>query len=162
MSDEDEFRRRMDDVKPLGGPRRRAPARPAPGAPPRRESGAARLIRPDPARSLLARAPDLSAADLDRLARGELRPDARIDLHRLRADAARERFRRALDAGARSGQRCLLVIHGRGRHGDTALRDALPDWLDAAASRVLAAAPARPGDGGEGATYVWLRRPAEP
>jgi DNA-nicking Smr family endonuclease len=53
-------------------------------------------------------------------------------------------------------------VHGRGQHsgGRPILKDALPRWLagGACAGIVLAFAPARPRDGGDGATYVQLRR----
>jgi DNA-nicking Smr family endonuclease len=99
---------------------------------------------------------------LRRLERGEVRPERRIDLHGLTAGAARRAVRAALAAALASGQRCLLVIHGRGLHsdGDATLRESLPTWLTEAphARDVLAFASALPRDGGAGACYVLLRR----
>ena len=60
------------------------------------------------------------------------------------------------------GGRCVLVIHGRGRHSEAApvLKEALLGWLaePPVGSLVLAFSSARGGDGGVGATYVLLRR----
>jgi DNA-nicking Smr family endonuclease len=59
------------------------------------------------------------------------------------------------------GGRCVLVIHGRGRHseGEPVLKEALLEWLaePPVASLVMAFASASGGDGGVGATYVLLR-----
>lgn len=165
MSDDEDFAGRVGPVRPLSGPRKRPPRPPSPG--PGRPGGepAERraLIRPDADEPLLARAPDLAHTRLLELARGERAPEARVDLHRMPADSARQRFLRALEQSALAGQRCLLVIHGRGRRtGDAALREALPGWLDGVAGRILGSAPAVARDGGEGATYVWLRRAPGP
>ena len=160
MSDDDKFSERMRDVRPLSGPRQRPRPKPrSPTASAGDERKTAELIRPDPEEPLLARSPDLSQAELRRLSQGEIRPEARVDLHRLREDSASDRFRQALANSETAGERCLLVIHGRGLHsGDAALREALPGWLDSVASRILASAPSTARDGGAGATYVWLRR----
>jgi DNA-nicking Smr family endonuclease len=60
------------------------------------------------------------------------------------------------------GGRCVLVIHGRGRHSETEpiLKEALLDWLaePPVGSLVLAFSSALGRDGGVGATYVLLRR----
>ena len=58
--------------------------------------------------------------------------------------------------------RCVLVIHGRGRHSETEpiLKEALLGWLaePPVGPLVLAFSNALGGDGGVGATYVLLRR----
>jgi len=63
-------------------------------------------------------------------------------------------------------QSWLLVITGKGRHGEGGrgegkLRGALPDWLDrgALAGQVVEYAPAAPPHGGGGAFYLRVRRP---
>jgi DNA-nicking Smr family endonuclease len=98
---------------------------------------------------------------------GDTAVEARLDLHGLpreRASAALERF----VAGARAdGRRAVLVIHGRGAHSDDArpvLKPLVWRWLasaPAAAEAVLAFASARPGQGGDGATLLLLRRSAK-
>ena len=56
----------------------------------------------------------------------------------------------------------MRVVHGKGLRSKNqpVLRSALPEWLGdpRLEGRVLACAPAQPGDGGRGATYVLLRR----
>jgi len=58
----------------------------------------------------------------------------------------------------------LLVITGKGRGGEGALRRLVPHWLAGGehGSRVLRATAARPQHGGEGALYVLLRRKRTP
>ena len=51
-------------------------------------------------------------------------PDATIDLHGYRPDAALERLRRAVESGQYRGK-ALEVVHGQGRG---ALRDLVRDW----------------------------------
>jgi DNA-nicking Smr family endonuclease len=112
------------------------------------------------------RAEDVSRAILAKLRRGEPAPEREVDLHRLDARAARRLLRSELEAAIRAGERCVLVIHGRGLHSDAGavLRDALPGWLTAAplADRVQAFAPAQRSRGGSGATLVLLRRSRVP
>ncbi|MGH6948239.1 MAG: Smr/MutS family protein [Kiloniellales bacterium] len=70
-----------------------------------------------------------------------------------------------LAAAIGRGQRCLLVVTGKGRGGDGSgvLRRRLPAWLEASGHRraILALAPARPQHGGSGAFYLLLRRQRE-
>ena len=103
-------------------------------------------------------------AHLDRLRRGEPEPSWEIDLHGFIAAEAREDLREALVEAHREGARCGLVVHGRGRHSaeGAVLREGLVEWLTAppVGALVLAFTPARPADGGAGATYVLLRRRA--
>ncbi|MDJ0867697.1 MAG: Smr/MutS family protein [Myxococcota bacterium] len=105
-------------------------------------------------------APGIDRGHLRRLRRGEVEPDREVDLHGLRRETARRRVREALASALDRGERCVLVIHGRGRHSSEApvLRSALPEWLAEPphGPRVMcfASAPAQRG----GATYVLLRR----
>jgi DNA-nicking Smr family endonuclease len=93
---------------------------------------------------------------MDRLRRGQLRPEAALDLHgmtRAEAHAVLSRF----VAGAHAdGKRALLVVTGRGG----VLREEVPKWLNAPGlrPRLLGFAAAQPRDGGPGALYVLLRR----
>ncbi|MCP3983356.1 MAG: hypothetical protein GY723_03150 [bacterium] len=104
----------------------------------------------------------IDPAHRDRLARGEVPIDSELDLHGLSKRDAGPLVRAALEEAYQQGDRCLLVIHGRG-HGSElgpVLREALPEWLTAppAGRRVMAFATALPRDGGQGACYVLLRR----
>lgn len=107
-------------------------------------------------------APGIDRAHLDRLARGGVPIDLELDLHGLTESAARSLVRETLRCAYEDGDRCVLVIHGRGKHSDlgAVLREALPGWLQEPPTGllVMAFAGAQPRDGGEGASYVLLRR----
>lgn len=96
------------------------------------------------------------------LRRGLLPIDARLDLHGLSAEAAREKVLAFLREMRTRGERCVLVIHGKGeRHpGAGVLRGEIGAWLSQGRARehVAAFATATESDGGEGAVYVALRR----
>jgi DNA-nicking Smr family endonuclease len=102
---------------------------------------------------------------LRRLAAGDYPIDAELDLHGLRRDDAVAALERAIKHARSAGERCLLVIHGRGLNsGDEGpvLKRTVADALaDGALSRlVLAFASAPAAVGGAGATLVLLRKPA--
>jgi DNA-nicking Smr family endonuclease len=117
--------------------------------------------RPSAAGSRQPPSAGFDAATREKLKRGKLAIEARLDLHGMTQDeayAALHRFiRRAGDAGART----LLVITGKGRLGGGTLRRMVPLWLQEAELRnvVLAVETSRAKDGGEGALYVRLRNP---
>jgi DNA-nicking Smr family endonuclease len=127
-------------------------AAPAPPPPPIRPSR-----RLDPTGPV-----DLDRRTWLRLRRGLYPIDARLDLHGLTQAEAHARLTAFLATAHARGNRCVLVITGRGaRHGGT-LRALTPRWLDEHPSRphVLAFAQAQLHHGGEGALYVLLRRRA--
>lgn len=114
----------------------------------------------------------LDKRSAERLRRGQMTIDGRLDLHgHTQADA-----HRALDAfvagSYRAGRRCVLIITGKGGARDDVgggimpdrdsgvLRRNLPRWLGEGPVRqmVLRIESARPQHGGEGAYYVLLRR----
>ncbi|HBZ70973.1 MAG TPA: DNA mismatch repair protein MutS [Deltaproteobacteria bacterium] len=99
---------------------------------------------------------------LRRLRAGDVRVESRVDLHGLNARSAHVAVRRALERAHADGRRCVLVVHGRGLHSPEGpvLRAFLLRWLTESrvAPIVMAFASARPRDGGDGATYVLLRR----
>lgn len=108
------------------------------------------------------RSADLDGRTLERLRRGHLRPEARLDLHGMTQDQAYSALMSFLEVSQAAGKRCAIVITGRGRTraGGGVLRNETPGWLNspAARARVLAFATAKPRDGGIGALYVLLRR----
>ena len=115
--------------------------------------------------ALPAGAVDGWAAGFDRrrlreLRRGEIEPDSEIDLHGMTRAAARAELAAALRDAIAAGQRCVLIVHGRGLRSQEGpvLRDALPGWLAEPphGASVLAFAAGEPQRGG--ATYVLLRR----
>ncbi|MGA9657349.1 MAG: Smr/MutS family protein, partial [Polyangia bacterium] len=105
------------------------------------------------------------AHDLVRsLARGEIVPEAELDLHHLTADVAAHQAERFIEQAVAKGRRCVLLIHGRGLHsgpGGPALRPALVEILcrRPLAEQVLAFTSAPPRHGGPGALLLLLRRP---
>ncbi|ADE39875.1 Smr/MutS family protein [Candidatus Puniceispirillum marinum] len=98
-----------------------------------------------------------------RLFRGDVKIDARLDLHGYNAAQAQRKLTQFLSQARLSGYRCILVITGKGARGTGVLRSAVPDWLKRAplSELVLAMAQAKPSDGGAGALYVLLRRQRE-
>lgn len=104
--------------------------------------------------------PGFERRRLVRLRAGDPPPDRELDLHGLRGDEARRALRAALRDALAAGERCLLVVHGRGARSEAGavLREALPDWLgeEPHGAQVLAFAAAAGRSGG--ATYVLLRR----
>jgi DNA-nicking Smr family endonuclease len=105
----------------------------------------------------------LDAAVVRRLKRGEYPVERRLDLHGLTREEAGGAAERFLRDARRGGLRCVLLIHGRGRHSAAelpVLKEALAGWLSDGrfGRQVLAFASARPADGGAGALYVLLRR----
>jgi len=105
---------------------------------------------------------DVDARTMDRLRRGRLRPEARLDLHGLTQDEAHRALNRFIARAQSSGVRSLIIITGKGRvsEGGGVLRNQVPQWLNAPDIRpsILAFSPAQPRDGGAGALYVLLRR----
>jgi DNA-nicking Smr family endonuclease len=118
---------------------------------------------PDPeGEPRLAAAHGISDRVLRELGRGEPPYEETIELHGLDREGARRHLGKSLRSAALSGLRCVRVVHGAGKSSPAGavLRDALPKWLSEppCAEHVLALAPAQRRDGGEGATYVLLRR----
>lgn len=117
---------------------------------------------PAPDEPLLGHRPEVRRSALKALRAGRRRPERDVDLHGLTRSEARRTLAAALRAAHASGERCVRVVHGRGRRspeGAPVLRAALPTWLTtpplAALVRAFAPAPAR--DGGPGACFVWLQ-----
>jgi DNA-nicking Smr family endonuclease len=112
-----------------------------------------------------------------KLLRGQIEPEASIDLHGESADSARMRLYHFLQTKRQSGVRLVLVVTGKGSgaltrhtlHGrdwhetpdrNGRLRREVPLWLNEAQFRALAIGfqPAHPRHGGGGALYVRLRK----
>jgi DNA-nicking Smr family endonuclease len=125
--------------------------------------GRARFEVEDDGSRVAGRRVDVPFDAMRRLRRGLLPIDARIDLHGSRAREARVELEVFLRTMRARGERCVLVIHGKGEHspdGAGVLRGEIAAWLSqsAASEHVAAFATAAGGDGGEGAVYVLLRR----
>jgi DNA-nicking Smr family endonuclease len=100
---------------------------------------------------------------LRKLRTGAFSFQAHVDLHGLTKDQAKSRLEQFIQQSRVAGKRCVLVVHGRGRHSKdriSVLKQSVQAWLSygRAAKHVLAFCSARPQDGGTGAVYVLLRR----
>jgi len=125
--------------------------------------GRARFEVADDGQRVEGRRVDLPPETLRRLRRGLVPVDARLDLHGMGVPEARAQLELFLRTMRARGERCVLVIHGRGQHsprGVAVLRGEIAAWLSQGASSEHVAAFATSGlaDGGEGAVYVLLRR----
>ncbi len=149
-------------------PRKVRPA--PPEAPPEKKT---EPVPAPPARHVTAPAlPPLAPLDRrekQKLARGHLPIERRLDLHGYRQHEAHERLRSALVRAQDEGARVLLVITGKGG-GLTAsgeergvLKRMVPLWLRLPEFRpfVVGFEEAHVGHGGSGALYVRLRRKRE-
>lgn len=164
--------------KPLAAPPSKAASPPPrPMAKPPAPSAAKIAPRPSPKpEPLMVRGGRGAVAGLDqqsadKLRKGLMRIEDRLDLHgrsQLQAHGALLRF---LAQCQDAGLRCVLIVTGKGeRAGETPapilaarrgiLREMLPKWLNEppARERILMLSQAQPKDGGEGAFYVLLRR----
>jgi DNA-nicking Smr family endonuclease len=105
---------------------------------------------------------DLDRRTADRLRRGQIALDGRLDLHGMTQAAAHDALHDFLLGASERGQRCVLVITGKGRGGDDAgvLKRQVPHWLNMPPlrARIVAIAEAQPRHGGTGALYVLLKR----
>jgi DNA-nicking Smr family endonuclease len=161
------FEAAMQGVRPLPpGPRRAVPewqaVEPAPAAIPRSRPPRETLHVEEDGDKLTGAAFGVAHDLLRSLARGEIVPEAELNLHHLTADTAAHQAERFIEQSVAKGRRCVLLIHGRGLHsgpGGPALRPALVEFLSRRplAQHVLAFTSAPPRHGGAGALLVLLR-----
>jgi DNA-nicking Smr family endonuclease len=92
----------------------------------------------------------------ERFRKGDYPIDGTIDLHGMTHDKAEAALSRFIASHYGRGNRCLLVITGKG----VVLREALPRWLAESDLRsvILAFDTAKQKDGGSGAYYILLKR----
>lgn len=136
-------------------------AAPAPPVfrPPGRSEPPVRFPAPRPPRPS-----GLDRATETRLRKGRLEPEARIDLHGLRADEAHRAVSAFVLRSREAGRRLVLVVTGKGGLGEAApgrLRREAPFWFESPplAGLVVNVTPAHARHGGGGALYVYLKRP---
>jgi DNA-nicking Smr family endonuclease len=126
-------------------------------------------LAPDPQTAPGRTAPLMDRRRFEKLRRGRLEPEARLDLHGMTLERAHAALTAFVAAAHADGLRLVLIITGKGRDGAAdalaphrrgALRHSVPHWLAAPplVGRVLQVAPAHPRHGGGGALYVYLRR----
>lgn len=109
---------------------------------------------------LLYSAPGVGPEMLRRLRRGQLSRQARLDLHGMTVQEAKDAVARFLNGCRSRGLRSVLIIHGKGlgsHQKRPVLKGKLNLWLTRRVE-VLAFCSARAVDGGTGAVYVLLRR----
>lgn len=113
----------------------------------------------------------INGATQDRLKRGTLEPDAKIDLHGMTEVVAHRALSSFLKGARQRGNRLILVITGKGNprkeesaswmmspHG--VLKQMVPRWLNEPelAALIASVRTAHVRHGGEGALYVYLRK----
>lgn len=107
--------------------------------------------------------------NFDRMSKGKLSPEARIDLHGMTVAEAHPELIRFILNSSSDGLRLVLVITGKGKPGPDfgpipmrygVLKHQVPQWLHMAplGSAILQVTEAHLKHGGSGAYYVYLRR----
>lgn len=154
------------------------PKKAPPARPPIQGFAVGEKARPTPPRhDLLPGLPErliqapvqMDRKNFDRMKRGKLSPEARIDLHGMTLAEAHPALINFVSRAHGSGKRLLLVITGKGRESDDfapmpvrrgVLRHQVPHWLNTPplGPLVLQIVPAHQKHGGGGAYYVYLRR----
>jgi DNA-nicking Smr family endonuclease len=138
------------------------PKEPAPGKP------AAKKAPPPPPKPkpvpelAIGRLADMDKRLAERLRRGQLPIEGKLDLHGLTQEEAHNQLGGFIAVSQKQGRRCILVVTGKGlwREGAGILRENVPRWLNERPNRarVLAIAQAQPQHGGTGALYILLKR----
>jgi DNA-nicking Smr family endonuclease len=177
------FLRVMADVRPLHAqPGVKPSAKPSKAARPWKIAApmAPEMHRNPPPLQIKGRAATsaMDGRNAERLIRGRMEIEARLDLHGLRQDEAERALKDFIRRNHAHGKRCVLVITGTGRRAQESRMDQaenrrfvmperrgvlfnlVPAWLGAPelAPYVVAFTPAQPKHGGSGALYVYLRR----
>jgi DNA-nicking Smr family endonuclease len=158
------WRRAMGDVKPLAEKRARVEPEAPEEPPPRAQRVPVPVANPSaPLPSLEpGESPGLDRRTAEKLRRGRLEIEARLDLHGMTQEEAHRALARFIHRAQESGARTVLVITGKGSAagGGGVLRAAVPRWLNEPGlrPRILSFTWAQPKDGGSGALYLLLRR----
>jgi DNA-nicking Smr family endonuclease len=104
----------------------------------------------------------LDEPTLDKLSKGRLPIEGRVDLHGMTQEEAYSLLHSFLHRAHAGGIRYVLIITGKGSSsgGDGVLRRSVPAWLSTPAFRHLVSSHdhAARHHGGSGALYVRLRR----
>jgi DNA-nicking Smr family endonuclease len=134
-----------------------------------REDGPRHDVLPGIAERIAAAPVAMDRKSFQRLKRGKLSPEARLDLHGMTLDHAHAALTGFILRAHGAGKRLVLVVTGKGKDRDGGgpipvrrgvLRHNVPDWLRAAplGPLVLQVTEAHVRHGGGGAYYVYLRR----
>jgi DNA-nicking Smr family endonuclease len=127
-------------------------------------------LQPDLNQQFAKTSPNMDKRNFDRLKKGKLQVDGRIDLHGMTLAEAHPALNGFVRDAHSSGKRLLLVITGKGRTAQPdiaglvsrrgVLKQQVPQWLAMAplSPLVLQVTQATQKHGGAGAFYVYLRR----
>jgi DNA-nicking Smr family endonuclease len=155
-----------------------APVAVAPKPTPPKEKSPARALKPAPKPRVPAPPPTLAEFEnrrAKRLGAGRLPIEARLDLHGLRQDEARDALMGFLRSAQANGLQHVKVITGKGAPTRDAelkpfdlfddsrrgvLREQVPRWLASGEARALVVSftEAARGHGGSGALYIQIRK----
>lgn len=167
------WRTAMRDVRPLRGQKAAKPkTEDTPSAPPKPSAPKAQATKPsapappppkpEPPELAIGRIADVDKRLAERLRRGQLSIEGKLDLHGLTQQEAHDQLSGFIALSQKQGRRCILVVTGKGawREGAGILREMVPRWLNERLNRarVLAIAQAQPQHGGAGALYILLKR----
>jgi len=130
------------------------------------------LIKEPDTRKAAQQPPQLDRKTDERLRKGKMPIEGRLDLHGYNQELARELLREFLINARQQNKRCVLVITGTGKRSRRdnsdmyaprpgVLRARLPEWLSEkpVSEFVLKHYPAKQKDGGDGAFYIYLKKP---
>ena len=160
------FRETFRDARPHLAPSAKKPAA---------KKEAKETAKPAPKPAPRAHTPSLDGRTSERLRRGQLEPQSRLDLHGFTEAAAHRALERFLRTAHVQGARLVLVVTGKGLKppGDDepfdlelhtrsrgVLKAMVPRWLKEAALAPLVAdvRSAHRKHGGTGALYIYLRK----
>ncbi len=113
--------------------------------------------------------PTMDRRNFNRLQKGQMPIDARLDLHGMTVEQAKLRLKSFLLNAHAGGDRVILVITGKGlrsgfdefnRPNRGVIREGLPQWVKdkEIAPMIVQITPAHRQHGGDGAFYLYLRR----
>ena len=113
--------------------------------------------------------PTMDRRNFNRLQKGQMPIDARLDLHGMTVEQAKLRLKSFLLNAHARGDRVILVITGKGlrsgfdefnRPNRGVIREGLPQWVKdkEIAPMIVQITPAHRQHGGDGAFYLYLRR----
>lgn len=102
---------------------------------------------------------NLSLKRFKELKNGLIAWEAKLDLHGLTAEVARDALYRFIYQQVEAQARCVLIVHGKGGHqgAPPVIKNLTNRWLPQF-EQVLAFHSALPKDGGRGAVYVLLKK----
>ncbi len=178
MQDDDWFAKEMGDVKPLKTEKRVAIRREdisALAAKARREAAQREDVADNNPLSdaevplldahyiLEWQGPGVQHGVFRKLKQGAYEPEARLDLHRMTVERARQEVFSFISEAQALSLRSLIIVHGKGfssRAEGAVLKSYLNVWLPQLGT-VIAYCSAQPRHGGVGAVYVLLKKSEE-